>query len=196
MANQFTKTMSDRSDEQLIQIVTADRQKYTEPALEAAKTEIKNRNIDQSNFNQTADKLNIEKEEINKTETNSASSLLRFFNYLIDIIAAYTVSFIIAIIISLIIPFDFIGFELAGMIIIIASFFAYYIMMEVLFQKTLGKFVTRTKVVTINGKKPKEKDIVLRTFCRLIPFDRISFLFTRNGFHDNLSKTKVIKDKL
>ncbi|HBT10121.1 MAG TPA: hypothetical protein DEB18_11870, partial [Leeuwenhoekiella sp.] len=28
----------------------------------------------------------------------------------------------------------------------------------------------------------------------LIPFDRISFLITKNGFHDRFSNTKVIKD--
>lgn len=194
MANQFTNTMSERSDEQLIQIVTSDRQKYTEPALEAAEKELEKRNIDRSDFYQAADKLNLEKEKIDETESNSASSILRFVNYFIDVIAGYITAFIIATIISFILPFDFIGFEIGATILVVASFFAYYILMEVIFQKTLGKFITNTKVVTMNGQKPKERDIVARTFCRLIPFDHISFLFTKNGFHDSLSKTKVIKD--
>lgn len=194
MENQFTKTMSERSDEQLIKIITSDREKYTDDAIDAAKYEIKKRNIDQTDFNQTVDKINIEKEETDKAEFNSASSILRFVNYLIDIIAGYVTAFIIAMIVTLILPLDFIGFELAASILVVASFFAYYILMEVIFQKTLGKFVTKTKVVTVNGQKPPERTIVLRTLCRLIPFDHISFLFTKNGFHDNLSKTKVIKD--
>lgn len=194
MENQFTKTMSERSDEQLIKIITSDREKYTDDAIDAAKYEIKKRNIDQTDFNQTVDKINIEKEETDKAEFNSASSILRFVNYLIDIIAGYVTAFIIAMIVTLILPLDFIGFELAASILVVASFFAYYILMEVIFQKTLGKFVTKTKVVTVNGQKSPERTIVLRTLCRLIPFDHISFLFTKNGFHDNLSKTKVIKD--
>ncbi len=68
--------------------------------------------------------------------------------------------------------------------------------MEIKFQKTLGKFVTKTKVVKLNGEKPTNEDIITRTFCRLIPFDRISFLFVKNGIHDFLSKTKVVKDKV
>ncbi|MDR5591011.1 RDD family protein [Christiangramia sp. SM2212] len=195
MANQFTKAMSERSDEQLIKITTTESHKYTSPALEAAEVEIKKRNIDQSHYDQVVDDLKIEDKGIKETKSNSVSSILRLVNYIIDIIVAYTGSFIIAMIISLIIPFDFIGFEIAGLILIIASFFTYYILMEVLFQKTLGKFITRTKVVTTNGNKPSELDIVTRTFCRLIPFDRISYLFTRNGFHDRLSNTKVIKDQ-
>jgi uncharacterized RDD family membrane protein YckC len=66
--------------------------------------------------------------------------------------------------------------------------------MEIKFQKTLGKFITKTKVVKMNGEKPENSDIILRTFCRFLPFDRLSFVFTKNGFHDFLSKTKVIKD--
>jgi uncharacterized RDD family membrane protein YckC len=66
--------------------------------------------------------------------------------------------------------------------------------MEHKFQKTVGKFITRTKVVNLNGEKPTLNDIMVRTFCRLIPFDRLSFFFAKNGFHDGISNTRVIKD--
>ena len=56
--------------------------------------------------------------------------------------------------------------------------------------------VTKTKVVKMNGEKPTDGDIITRTFCRLIPFDRLSFLFVKNGIHDFLSKTKVVKDNV
>ncbi|QHI34861.1 hypothetical protein IMCC3317_02060 [Kordia antarctica] len=81
-------------------------------------------------------------------------------------------------------------------IVIIGTFIAYYAIMEIKFQKTIGKFVTKTKVVKINGEKPENRDIIYRSFYRLIPFDRISFLFTKNGIHDLLSQTKVIKDSV
>jgi uncharacterized RDD family membrane protein YckC len=76
-----------------------------------------------------------------------------------------------------------------------AAFFGYYVIMETKYQKTIGKFITKTTVVTKDGAKPEIGDIVRRTFCRLIPFDRISFMFTKNGFHDRLSDTIIIKDK-
>ncbi|WP_417198809.1 RDD family protein [Bizionia sp.] len=65
--------------------------------------------------------------------------------------------------------------------------------MEIKFQKTLGKFITKTKVVKLNREKPNPSDIINRTICRFIPFDGISYLFVKNGLHDYLSKTKVIK---
>jgi uncharacterized RDD family membrane protein YckC len=82
-----------------------------------------------------------------------------------------------------------------GYLMLTASFFGYYVFMETKYQKTIGKFITKTKVVNKNGTRPEVGDIVRRTFCRLIPFDRISFLFTQNGFHDRLSDTTIIKDE-
>ncbi len=83
---------------------------------------------------------------------------------------------------------------LIGYLIIFGTFIGYYAIMETKFQKTVGKYVTKTTVVKMNGEKPTNGDIVTRTFCRLIPFDRLSFLFMKNGIHDLLSKTKVVKD--
>jgi hypothetical protein len=41
------------------------------------------------------------------------------------------------------------------------------------------------------------KHILIRTLCRYIPFDLISFFFTDNGqlWHDNISNTIVIRRK-
>lgn len=109
-------------------------------------------------------------------------------------IAGYLFAIIATIVILLFIPFEQLYSPLSATILVVSSYFAYYIIMEIVFQKTLGKFITKTKVVTLNGQKPKEREIILRTFCRLIPFDHISFLFSKNGFHDHLSRTKVIKE--
>lgn len=73
-----------------------------------------------------------------------------------------------------------------------ASFLIYYFVMEAVFQRTPGKFVTKTIVVNESGGKPKLSFIFFRTLCRLIPFDHISFLFVRKGFHDYLSNTTVV----
>jgi hypothetical protein len=57
----------------------------------------------------------------------------------------------------------------------------------------LGKFITEDKGGNLKGRNPIN-DIMRRTFCRLIPFDRLSFLFMENGIHDGLSNTRVIKE--
>lgn len=77
---------------------------------------------------------------------------------------------------------------------LLISIFTYYSMLEFYFQKTLGKIVTRSKVVAENGEKVTFRKIILRTICRFIPIDWISFIFSRKGMHDKLSKTKVIRD--
>jgi hypothetical protein len=80
----------------------------------------------------------------------------------------------------------FFGFDVVFICIVFS-------VMEFKFQKTLGKFITKTKVVN-QREKPSINDIMRRTFCRLIPFDRLSFLFMENGIHDGLSNTRVIKE--
>lgn len=83
---------------------------------------------------------------------------------------------------------------LLGYFLFLFCYIGYYVFMETKYQKTIVKFITNTKVVNKNGTKPKVGDVLRRTFCRLIPFDRISFLFTANGFHDRLSDTTIIKE--
>jgi len=80
-------------------------------------------------------------------------------------------------------------------ILTFGTIFTYYIFLETVFQKTVGKLITKTKVVKSNGEKPGTILIIARTFSRFIPFDGLTFLFQRKGLHDILSGTRVIKDK-
>ena len=50
MENEFAKVMSERTDEELIKIVTVERGSYNPTAIEAADSEIEKRNIDTSEF--------------------------------------------------------------------------------------------------------------------------------------------------
>jgi len=75
--------------------------------------------------------------------------------------------------------------------IFLPIFLTYFIFFEGIWQRTLAKFITKTKVVTEDGSKPSFLRILGRTFARFIPFDAISFLFGR-GWHDHLSKTLVV----
>ncbi len=78
---------------------------------------------------------------------------------------------------------------LSGMLI-------YYTACEYFFKgKTLGKILTNTKVVTIDGEIPTFKTILKRSFARFIPFEIFSFFWSKNGgWHDVFSKTIVVED--
>lgn len=200
MENKFRQVMSERTDEELIKIVTVERDRYEPLAVEAAEAEIEKRNIDTTNFEKIREEATAEKEQKEKVDSNVVSSGIRFLNLIIDSIVWYILIIIVFFIIGLMIPTNTLVSDLFVLVfnlaIIFGVFFAYHSIMEIKFQKTLGKFVTKTKVVKLNGEKPTNEDIITRTFCRLIPFDRISFLFVKNGIHDFLSKTKVVKDKV
>jgi len=197
MENEFVKVMSERTDEELIKIVTVERERYNPTAIEAADSEIEKRNIDTSELEKIKEKATVEKEQKQKVDSNVVGSGIRFVNFIIDFIIWLILAFIISFIIGLLIPVTVESqgiLTLFGYVLFLGTFIAYYAIMEIKFQKTVGKFVTKTKVVKMNGEKPENGEIITRTFCRLIPFDRISFLFVKNGIHDFLSKTKVVKD--
>ena len=197
MENEFAKVMSERTDEELIKIVTVERTSYNPTAIEAADAEIEKRNIDTTEFQKIREKATAEKEQKEKVDSNVIGSGIRFVNFLIDFIVWLVLAFIISFLVGLFVqPTDQGMISLIGYFLIFGTFIAYYAIMEIKFQKTLGKFVTKTKVVKMNGEKPTDGDIITRTFCRLIPFDRLSFLFVKNGIHDFLSKTKVVKDSV
>jgi uncharacterized RDD family membrane protein YckC len=191
MNSDFKDVMFKRTDDELIKIVTLDKGKYQPLAIEAAEEEIRKRNIDTTKIEQVKVELTAKFEEEEEFETKKVSSLTRFLNFIIDGIVWFIIVAILTVQLS---PQDTIQM-LFGYFLFFASFIGYYAFMETKYQKTIGKFITKTKVVTKNGTKPNAGDILRRTFCRLIPFDRVSYLFTPNGFHDRLSETTVIKDE-
>jgi uncharacterized RDD family membrane protein YckC len=75
---------------------------------------------------------------------------------------------------------------LLGLTIILS----YYVIFEQCLGKTPAKYITRTKVFTVDGKKPTFTNIVVRNLCRFIPFEAFSFLGEK-GWHDQFSKTIV-----
>ncbi|MBC9797859.1 RDD family protein [Sinomicrobium weinanense] len=197
MESEFKQVMSERTDEELIKIVTVEREKYQPLAIEAAELEIDKRNIDTLNFEQIREKATAGKVQKEKVDSNVVGSGIRFVNFLIDFIVWLVLAFILSFILGLFVqPTNQEIISLMGFILLLGTYITYYAVMEIKLQKTVGKFVTKTKVVKINGENPTDGDIITRTFCRLIPFDRLSFLFVKNGIHDFLSKTKVIKDKI
>jgi len=71
----------------------------------------------------------------------------------------------------------------------------YYAAFEASTGKSIGKYFTKTKVVDLNGNKPDFNTILIRSLCRFIPFDAFSFFGSDNsGWHDTVSKTRVVED--
>lgn len=69
--------------------------------------------------------------------------------------------------------------------------FGYYLISELTMGRTIGKFVTNSYVIDEYAKKPEFSVLLIRTLCRLIPFEGFSCLGER-GWHDTLSKTYVV----
>ena len=71
----------------------------------------------------------------------------------------------------------------------------YYSIFESISGKTIGKYFTKTKVLTLKDEKPDFLRVLLRSVCRFVPLDQISFILNnKSGWHDTLSKTLVIEE--
>ena len=69
----------------------------------------------------------------------------------------------------------------------------YFNIIETLTGRSIGKYITKSKVVLYDGSKPTFNEILVRSLCRLIPFEQFSFLGEDGkGWHDSISKTYVV----
>ncbi len=60
--------------------------------------------------------------------------------------------------------------------------------------KTIGKYITGSRVVSTDGTDPSFNQYLIRNIARLVPFEPFSF-FTEDGWHDRWSDTRVINMK-
>ena len=61
---------------------------------------------------------------------------------------------------------------------------------------TIGKYITGTRVVDLNGDAPDIEQYVKRSFSRIVPFEALSFFgSTPGGWHDRWSDTLVIDER-
>ncbi|WP_072783538.1 RDD family protein [Flavobacterium haoranii] len=112
----------------------------------------------------------------------------RFYNFLIDLLIFY----IFVLIFSKIMNIYFEKHKLKYLMILF--YYLYYFILELIYGQTIGKMITKTKVVnTDNDENPNFTRIFIRTISRLIPIDFLSYLITKNGLHDILSKTELKK---
>ncbi len=73
------------------------------------------------------------------------------------------------------------------------TMFFYYLLLETIFAKTPGKWLTQTKVVNLYGNKPSFLAITIRSITRITIIDIFFIPFLDKTLHDYLSKTNVIE---
>lgn len=60
----------------------------------------------------------------------------------------------------------------------------------------MENLLLKTKVINEAGEAPDFKEALLRSLCRLIPFDAFSFLGSDGrGWHDSITNTYVVDVK-
>jgi uncharacterized RDD family membrane protein YckC len=135
---------------------------------------------------------------MNNQELNLAGKGQRIINVLIDMIV-FVFIWIVITVVLLVLGFnqtytDEIGEKvpLIPLIILLPTFWGYYVFTEYKFQKTVGKLLTKTKVVSLTGEKPTLLQIIFRTLSRSIPFEYFSYFISVEGIHDRISKTRVV----
>lgn len=143
----------------------------------------------------------INKHELLKNNIPPTRRRKRFFNYLIDIMFYYMIMISIGIVWGGVLLVTGSTYDESSSesfiwnIVGIGGLLAYYITFESMFGKTIGKMVTNTKVVMMDGTKPTLQKIVFRSLARIIPFEAFSLLSPNpRGWHDTLSDTIVIDD--
>jgi uncharacterized RDD family membrane protein YckC len=140
-----------------------------------------------------------------------ASTGQRFANYFIDGLLmrygiAFATGYVLAQVLLAISPelaYEMFGDEsstgyqvLALYLILIINYLIYYTLCEKAFKgKTLGKLITGTKAVQEDGSALSWKAALLRSLCRMIPFEPLSIWFGSGLWHDTWTKTRVIKSR-
>lgn len=72
----------------------------------------------------------------------------------------------------------------------------YLFTMEVLTQRTVGKYITGTIVVMEDGSKLTAKAAIIRALCRILWLEAFSFFGDKpRGWHDTMSNTFVVDAK-
>ena len=131
-----------------------------------------------------------------KVGEHKANKGLRIANYLIDLATVVIILIIIITVIYLVLELFAINFSEDNIILDLLMYLGFvgvYFLMEVITKgRSVGKYITGTKVVTIFGEIPNSSQVLKRTLSRLIPFDALSF-FGENGWHDSWSDTRVVK---
>ncbi|WP_050009549.1 RDD family protein [Flavobacterium sp. B17] len=140
-------------------------------------------------------------------DQNRATKLVRLANFIIDRIIFTSSFFIIGslgVIIDTILGIQYFTELFANfaevnraidILVTAILYFLYTFLLEYITKgRTIGKYITGTKVITTDGQIPTVYEFFIRNISRLVPFDILSFL-GENGWHDSWSDTRVVNIK-
>ena len=113
---------------------------------------------------------------------------VRLVNFLLDSILFFLILIVFMSVFKNLIPIENMKWISAVL------YFLYYFLFEYFKRQTIGKMITKSRVVSVSGSdKSFFIRIFFRTLMRFIPIDIISYLFTFRGFHDQISETSVMQ---
>ena len=133
-----------------------------------------------------------------------ASSGKRFLNYLIDVLFFYLLFFVFGIMIALISPGsvdrladESSGFGLIDRVVTLIVYAIYMSLVETIFKgKSLGKLITQTRALNLDGTRISPKTAFARGFSRAVPFCVFSALGTPcDPWQDRWTDTMVVDEK-
>ncbi|MDQ1855526.1 MULTISPECIES: RDD family protein [unclassified Chryseobacterium] len=140
-------------------------------------------------------------------DRNRAEKLTRFANFIIDrvVISVFflalgftasllynlaNIDFLIKIVYKMSEMNRFLDILITSLIYFLYTFLIEYFTKG----RSIGKYITGTKVICTDGTEPTFNDYLIRNISRIVPFDTLSF-FGENGWHDKWSETRVINIK-
>jgi len=69
----------------------------------------------------------------------------------------------------------------------------YYFIFETIFLRTPGKWLSLSKVVNLQDKRPALWQLLVRSIVRIVPIDCFFIPFLDGTLHDFASRTKVVE---
>lgn len=131
-------------------------------------------------------------------EMNYASKGQRFGSYIIDSIIIYVINLGISTLLALLTGFDAkngVASLLLSFLLSYTGYVVYYTLMEGFLQgRTLGKMITGTYALGMDGKPLTLQQAFYRSLCRIVPFEPLS-AFGGAPWHDKWTNTTVVKKK-
>lgn len=129
-------------------------------------------------------------------EAELAGKGRRLLNVLLDYVGFLVVSFAFSLAVGALAGGEGLAVlaRVPDLVLGVVLMLAYYIVFEGLFGRTPAKFLTGTRVIDEQGRKPSLPKVLGRSAARFIPFEFLSFLGENGrGWHDRMSGTRVVR---
>ena len=130
-------------------------------------------------------------------ESILATHQQRANNFILDLVMHYCILFGICMVVVVIMMVNGYSQDAIYEQVALIIDLIYFNFFEILFARTIGKFITKTVVVDEYGRKPTINAVLMRSICRAIPFEFLTFLgMPCRGWHDQFSGTYVVQQAL